>query len=513
MTKPSLRESIVNESAGKGNGDRPAADDGPEYHWILKRLGDAVQKVADGEDRNQTGHWFVERLWHQGADKQEALDWGIRYQQDVTDMKPAPYTADEITDTIASVFKRDASRREPEGTNRPFGASANPLLAEIEAMFNKSDAPEDYLDVALDDAALRRLPRPDELVPDWVPAKGVLGFWGLPGAGKTYVLGSIAKAVRRGHRWQTVQKSKRVTRKGAVLFYEGEVVTQLVDRQDAIDERWPYVGTESPQLTIGETPDLASAVGVAAVVRTAERWREELRAIGEDLVMIVFDPLPDFFTGDENGDGLLRAVRALCWIAERLECAVVVGHQSNAAGERARGNDVFRQKVFTYVHIERAQHDLIVLVQQKRKFGPEIALSLWMEDQALPVTAYRPKEGTDLVLTYDPDGPIPTYEYEKQKDQRVHDARERRKADRNEVVHSAVRTEIAKAFKAQAVDGVATFASESKLIAKVQTIKPGKDWSASKIHREVGVMIEQKMIEEAKGGANNAKQLTWIGDD
>ena len=105
---------------------RVRSEDGsaPDW-WFVKQLEKALQRVNDGDGRNDTGFWFIQRLWHQHCNEVTMRAWGQRYQEAVTDVRDEPYTVDEINDTIKGFVARDPAEREPEAiTKRPDRAHA-----------------------------------------------------------------------------------------------------------------------------------------------------------------------------------------------------------------------------------------------------------------------------------------------------------------------------------------------------------------------------------------------------
>ncbi|MFT3854161.1 MAG: phage/plasmid primase, P4 family [Ilumatobacteraceae bacterium] len=104
-------ESTPTNGGRSWEGSEPAvADD----EWIASKLAQAIAKVHAGEGRNTTGHWFMERLWHQGCDELTMHRWGQQYQADVGELGNEPYSRQEIQDTVRSVLQRDPAGREPE---------------------------------------------------------------------------------------------------------------------------------------------------------------------------------------------------------------------------------------------------------------------------------------------------------------------------------------------------------------------------------------------------------------
>jgi AAA domain len=392
----------------------------------------------------------------------------------------------------------------------------DPLVEEVKEMLEHSGIPFDYISAAMTDKQLRKRPLPRELVPGWFPRVGPAGLWAQPGNLKTHVGSSVAMATRRGHRWQN--RYKRVTRKGGVIFWEGEAVEQIILQQDAIERKWPLVNTElSPQWTLDETPALDTVEGVCAVVRTTDEFVKRLTSIGDELALMIFDPLPNFISGDELKDGKIKAVRSICWLAERFQSCVLAIDQSNAVGERARGHDIFRQMVYTYARIEKVQEDMIAIVQEKKKFGQEIALRLWITPVDLGYTDDDGESVTDVVLEYDdlpnPAYPLSAWDYEKEKEKRIQTASVRKRQSKTAIANAAVDKALMLAFRQQKEDtGQPWFESQSALFAMAQIIDDGlSDAALYKGYQRL--LLAKKVEEDEERGDHNRIGVRWVGEE
>ncbi len=96
------------------------------------------------------------------------------------------------------------------------------------------ESSRDHLDDLLDDDGIAALPPVDYLVDGWVPRGGYSVLYGEPGVGKTLALIGMARAVRRGTRWQD-----NATKQGGVIYYQGEGLAQFKDRIAAWEARYP----------------------------------------------------------------------------------------------------------------------------------------------------------------------------------------------------------------------------------------------------------------------------------
>jgi len=260
------------------------------------------------------------------------------------------------------------------GGKEPADENVDDVLALVRAEFlaHREDG-LDHLADLVDDDALAALPPVEWVVDRWVPRGTYSVLYGPPGVGKTLALIGMSRAVRRGSRWQDWK-----TQQGGVLFYHGEGLQQLRDRVRAWDERYPLRGDQ--RMASGKYRqaifDLTREEGVAAVIRTVRALEAET---DERFSMIVIDPLVEFMTGEENGEGMQRASRGLRALARLLDCAVVVGHHTNADGSRERGAMFLRMRAGTVMRLDRPENvEELGLVQEKNRFDEKQAIGLRM---------------------------------------------------------------------------------------------------------------------------------------
>jgi RecA-family ATPase len=115
---------------------------------------------------------------------------------------------------------------------------------------------------------------------------------------------------------------------------------------------------------------------VAAVIRTVRALEAET---GQRFSMVVIDPLVEFMTGEENGEGMQLATRGLRALARLLDCAVVVGHHTNADGSRERGAAFLRMRAGTVMRLDIPEGSTdLGLVQEKNRFDEKQAIALQM---------------------------------------------------------------------------------------------------------------------------------------
>lgn len=248
-------------------------------------------------------------------------------------------------------------------------------LPEIKAALTLAAADEpDHYDRLLTDADLAHLDPISHAVEGWAPRGGYTTFYGPPGVGKTLLLLDLARSIAAGIPWHTYG-----TTDGPVLMYQGEGLAQLRSRTEA----WNAANDLPPDAILpvrytNEIVDLTKPEGLAAVVRTvrlvAEDERQPVRAV-------IFDPLVEFMSGDENGDGMRDVSLGLRVLAQVLDCAVIIGHHTNASGQRERGAAFLKMRAQAFVRMERLSGGGVGVVQEKQRNGERLALRLDMKPE------------------------------------------------------------------------------------------------------------------------------------
>ena len=249
------------------------------------------------------------------------------------------------------------------------------VLVLVRATFLSNQADEsDHLDGLMDDDELASLPPVEWVVDGWVPRGAYSVLYGPPGAGKTIALTGMALAVRRGTRWQNGVKN---TARTGVLFYQGEGLRKVKDHVDAWKTRYPSDKRMAPVRYRDKTFDVTTESGVAAVIRTVRKLEADT---GEPVGMVIIDPLVEFMTGEENGEGMLLAARGLRALAQILDCAVVVGHHTNANESRERGAAFLRMGAGMFMRLSETDEGGTGrgLVQDKNRFEERQAIELDM---------------------------------------------------------------------------------------------------------------------------------------
>jgi hypothetical protein len=355
-------------AADSGDGTRRIHTDTATYvAQVVKEEMDTVRTAANGQrnDRlNIAAHNLGRFVGGGYLDEDEARD------RLLDAVLRAGLPASESRATITSGLK--AGRAKPLTL---VVVDEDDVLAAVEAEFLLNlESASDHMADMLDDDEIAALPPIEFAVEDWVPVGTYTVIYGEPGIGKTFALLGISRAVRRGTKWQGNK-----TTQGSVLFYQGEGLRQFQDRIAAWDDRYP-LRKDQTMAPVGYSErivDLTKPSGVAAVIRTVRRFEDRHRT---KVRVLVIDPLVEFMTGEENGEGMERASRGLRALAKLLDVGVVVGHHTNASGERERGAAFLRMRAGAHIRMEPLDdtYSEIGLMQHKQRNANKLALVLEM---------------------------------------------------------------------------------------------------------------------------------------
>jgi archaellum biogenesis ATPase FlaH len=216
---------------------------------------------------------------------------------------------------------------------------------------------------------LLNLPAPTWLVDKAIPAGGLVGMYGQPGVGKSFISIDLAMCVATGTPWFS-----RDVAQGFVIYISAEGGTGIGKRVLA----WLATHQIHPQ-----DANIAWLVESIPVSTDSTQMGQLLDRIVDEVrrhpSLIIIDTLARCFDGDENlQEDMGRFIAGVDLLRKELGCTVLVVHHTRLDGNRERGNTSFRGAVDTMIAIERSD-DLIELKCNKQKDDeefPDIQLEL-----------------------------------------------------------------------------------------------------------------------------------------
>ncbi len=206
---------------------------------------------------------------------------------------------------------------------------------------------------------LLRLAPPEWLIDGIMPERGLIGIYGPPGIGKSFLAIDFAMSIGSGIPWDG-----RAVKKGPVLYIAAEGGTGNSKRAGA----WMF--DRGVQRT--SVAWLLESIPIYGDSDQVDRVME--RVINEAQIhpkLVVIDTLARCFDGNENEqEDKGRFVAGADRFRDEFDAAVIVVHHTRLDGDRERGNTAFRGAADTMLSIER-NNDGLWLKCNKQKDAEE----------------------------------------------------------------------------------------------------------------------------------------------
>ena len=190
----------------------------------------------------------------------------------------------------------------------------------------------------LDIPAIKALRDPRWLVEGMIIERSLTFLYGEPGAGKSFVVLSMALAVALGvGSWWF----RPITASGAVLLISAEGLADLKFRIMAWEQASGQIADEAPFGLLHQTIDFLKEEDVVTLERTVESYLEDRDV---ELQLIIVDTVSRVLPGsDENLQKDMSVfIRACDRIRERFGCAVMGVHHSAKGAPKMRGSSVLQ---------------------------------------------------------------------------------------------------------------------------------------------------------------------------
>ena len=224
---------------------------------------------------------------------------------------------------------------------------------------------------------LLRLPPPRWLVQDILPAGGLVGLYGPPGAGKSFLAIDLALAVASGKPWHG-----HAVESGFALYVSGEGGTGIGKRVQA------WLSSNSVNANDVNIAWLTESVPISSTSEDMDVLFVRLNnEVEQSPSLVIIDTLARCFDGDENlQEDMGRFIAGVDRLRREFHATVVVVHHTRLDTERERGSTAFRGAADTMLSVVRKQqHGPIELVCNKQKDAEEFG-TLWFDLKVVPVT-------------------------------------------------------------------------------------------------------------------------------
>lgn len=231
---------------------------------------------------------------------------------------------------------------------------------------------------------LLRLPPPEWLVDTILPAGGLVGLYGPPGHGKSFIAIDVAFAVASSRPWHT-----HTTLPGHVLYVSAEGGHGISRRAAA------WLAAHSVQPGNVNMAWLTEALPIYGESESIDRlmFRLENEALRCPTLIIV-DTLARCFEGNENEtEDMGRFIQGIDKLRREYGATVLIVHHTRLDGDRERGNTALRGAADTMIAVERSSETKHILMTCNKQRDAEEFPMLRFELTPIPGTdscALRP---------------------------------------------------------------------------------------------------------------------------
>ncbi len=187
------------------------------------------------------------------------------------------------------------------------------------------------------------MPPPEWQIEGILPLGGLVGLYGPPGVGKSFVAIDMALHLAAGKPWQG-----RATRQGYGLYVSAEGGTGIGKRVNA----WLRYHVLTPK----DAPIawLVESISVYADSDDMTRLLDRMTEIEDHPEFIVIDTLARCFDGDENQqEDMGRFIAGVDKLRTEFRSTVCIVHHTRLDGDRERGNTAFRGAADCMLSVER----------------------------------------------------------------------------------------------------------------------------------------------------------------
>lgn len=211
-------------------------------------------------------------------------------------------------------------------------------------------------------AELLRLPPPEWLIENIMPVGGLVGLYGQPGTGKSFVAMDMALSVSTGQAWQ-----EHTTKRGFCLYVAAEGGAGIGKRALAWLEHKRIHARDANVAWLTESIPVTNDSEEIELL-----FKRILNEIRDTPSLVVIDTLARCFDGDENQQlDMGRFIKGVDKMRTEFEATVIVVHHTRLDGERERGNTAFRGAADVMIQLKRDAGAGIALKCSKQKDSEE----------------------------------------------------------------------------------------------------------------------------------------------
>jgi hypothetical protein len=204
----------------------------------------------------------------------------------------------------------------------------------------------------------------DWVIPNLFERKKISVLYGKPGLFKSTLAVALGYNVVYGKKWQ-----QQTIKQDTIALIPGEGFLDLRRRMDAWIIPNGYKDDQNDRFRVytyeddNETFNLLRYSHIIDFCKTIQSYHKTVS-------LVIFDTLNSLIHGARENEKIIAKVLEHCnYIAERLNCAVVILHHPNAAGTRERGTSVLRSNVNAMLEVVRVPTGVGIIAHKQRN-GP-----------------------------------------------------------------------------------------------------------------------------------------------
>ena len=205
---------------------------------------------------------------------------------------------------------------------------------------------------------LLRLPPPTYQVDGVIPEGALVGLYGAPGHGKSFVAVDLAMSIGTGTPWLG-----RPVQKGFAVYISAEGGAGIGKRV--------HVWLKEHRLKANQARVawLTESVVIGHETESLDRLFMRLqKEVDEHPSLFVIDTLARCFEGNENQqEDMGRFIAGVDQMRKEFKSTVVVVHHTGKDGSSERGSTAFRGAVDTMLHVRMPEQGQIVVSCEKQK--------------------------------------------------------------------------------------------------------------------------------------------------
>lgn len=200
-------------------------------------------------------------------------------------------------------------------------------------------------------AEIVRMPPPTWLIDQIMPSEGLIGLYGPPGHGKSFLALDFALCVSTGRPWNGLAVAR-----GSVLYVCAEGGTGIGKRVQS----WLTHNNVAPK-----DADVAWLTEALPMIAESDQMELLMNRINDEVQshpsLVVLDTLARCFEGDENAQSDMgHFIQGVDYLRKELGSAVIVVHHTRLEGDRERGSSAFRGAADTMISVMKKKETIYV---------------------------------------------------------------------------------------------------------------------------------------------------------